>query len=133
MIALLLVLAVIVACWNLVRIRQAAEALQEEMAISFDAMLVGLNAGDMVAVETAAMRFWRLAEINRQLTPMQSYARSLHELATNLSEIAAGWRSWPLSAEQRQAVRLQLLKLREMINSRDLSKVDAALVWLQMP
>lgn len=115
-------------------VRESAElvaGLREEMVLSVEEMADQLVAGDMAAVERAAMRFWRLAELTGKSYLARNERSALTALATRVSQLATGWRVSPLAVAQRQQIRLQLLNLRQVVLTGDYTQADSVLVWLE--
>lgn len=129
-VVLWLILLVLIANYGWARIAAVRRGLQNEMVMVIDDVLLGVEQNQMYKAEQAAMRFWRLAQLY-ELLPLSGQRGRLVGLADDLSDIAAGWCALPLTATGRDAVRLQLLNLREMIALMELTHADSIVVWLR--
>lgn len=104
--------------------------LQTEILVAVEDVQIAFAGGDMALAEHAAMRLWRLAELEANTFLASGVGRELSRLAVALTDAASGWKvSPPLAAEQRQ-VKSQLVSLRQMILTGDYSQAETVLVWL---
>ncbi len=86
---------------------------------------------DMALAEGAAMRLWRLAELQAETYLVAATGDQLSRLAAALTDAASGWRVAPPEGAEARQVLIQLVNLRQMIQTGDFSQADSILVWLE--
>ncbi len=104
--------------------------LRSEMLIAVGDVADACSAGDMIAAERAALRFWRLATMHEHSLLAGAEGQELTKMAAALTDAAAGWKAVVLQPSENLQVKAQLLNIKQMIQTGDYSQADSVMVWL---
>lgn len=111
--------------------RTLVAGLQTEVLVALEDVQRAFESEDMPLAERAAMRLWRLAELQADSYLAASTGRELSRLALAVTDAASGWRAVSPGAGEMRQVAAQLINLRQMILTGDYSQANSIVVWLE--